>query len=72
MSACFTELRQSAEGVDVLPDLLGDGGEGVMEVVVTIVMLMTEDQLVGIMIVFIQGFKQTLKLTMSIIIMKTT
>ena len=26
---CYlTELRQSAEGVDVLPDILGDGGGG--------------------------------------------
>ena len=24
----FLELRQSAEGVDVLPDILGDGGGG--------------------------------------------
>ena len=27
-SACSSELRQSAEGVDVLPDVLGDGGGG--------------------------------------------
>ena len=25
---CFLELRQSAEGVDVLPDVPGDGGGG--------------------------------------------